>query len=269
MDNLVILRIELFIFISSLTYSVYYLANYFLNIFNKIKKLVVQPKKVSSDSIQTVNVNKEKSKVSIKKTYDWAIKNLTDEERVKISEIMKRVKINIEKGYYDTARTLIIEWLTIDKYNKDLNMELAHMYEMEKNYKNAEFIYRDMCLVHKDNTSLLKKLAYIVAMQWNLNESVIIYEKVHERMHADNEVIELLASLTFEIMNFEKSLKYIKLVLKEKPKNLEMMKMKATALEKVGKIKDAIKVYEDILYIRPYDTNTIDNIKRLEQNIIS
>jgi hypothetical protein len=70
MDNLVILRIELFIFISSLTYSVYYLANYFLNIFNKIKKLVVQPKKVSSDSIQTVNVNKEKSKVSIKKTYD-------------------------------------------------------------------------------------------------------------------------------------------------------------------------------------------------------
>jgi tetratricopeptide (TPR) repeat protein len=88
-------------------------------------------------------------------------------------------------------------------------------------------------------------------------------------MHADNEVIELLASLTFEIMNFEKSLKYIKLVLKEKPKNLEMMKMKATALEKVGKIKDAIKVYEDILYIRPYDTNTIDNIKRLEQNIIS
>jgi hypothetical protein len=34
---------------------------------------------------------------------------LTDEERVKISEIMKRVKINIEKGYYDTARTLIIE----------------------------------------------------------------------------------------------------------------------------------------------------------------
>jgi hypothetical protein len=44
-------------------------------------------------------------------------------------------------------------------------MELAHMYEMEKNYKNAEFIYRDMCLVHKDNTSLLKKLAYIVAMQ--------------------------------------------------------------------------------------------------------
>jgi tetratricopeptide (TPR) repeat protein len=107
------------------------------------------------------------------------------------------------------------------------------------------------------------------SMQWNLEESVAVYEKVHLKKQSDNDIIETLAYLTFEIQDFEKALKYIKLVLKEKPKNVDMMRKKAFALERVWKLKDSIKVYEEILYIRPYDTNAIDNVKRLEQNIMN
>lgn len=269
MENLLLLRIELLVLFSSLWYSLYYTASYFYKIFHKVKNIVVSQKKDENDIVQTISINKEASKVSIKKTYDPTLKNLSEEEKVKITEILKRVKVHVEKGYYDVARTLIIEWLTIDKYNKELNLELAYIYEQEKNYKNAEFIYKDLCLVHKDNTVILNKLWYIVAMQWNLEESVTIYEKVHERKQWDLEVIEMLANLTYEVQDFEKAIKYINFVLKDKPKNIDFLKMKAVSLEWQGRLKDSIKVYEEILKIRPYDSGSIDNLRRLEQNIVN
>jgi tetratricopeptide (TPR) repeat protein len=124
-------------------------------------------------------------------------------------------------------------------------------------------------MIIQDNTAILIKLWYVLSMQWSLDEAIVVYEKVQAKKQSDNEVIETLAHLTYEVQDFEKALKYIKLVLKEKPKNLDMMKKKAFALERVWKLKDAIKMYEEILFIRPYDVNAIDNVKRLEQNIMN
>ncbi len=269
MENLILLRIELLLFISSLSYSIYYGFSYIYYIFNKIKNIISSPiDKSEIKNVQIVNINKETHKTNLQKNTLNSI-NLSEEEKLKIVEILKRIKVNIEKWYYDKAKILIIEWLTIDKYNKDLNMELGFIYEQENNYKNAELIYKDISLVIQDNTSILIKLWYVLSMQWSLDDAIVVYEKVQAKKQSDNEVIETLAHLTYEVQDFEKALKYIKLVLKEKPKNLDMMRKKAFALERVWKLKDAIKVYEEILFIRPYDVNAIDNVKRLEQNIMN
>lgn len=269
MENLLLLRIELLLFISSLSYSIYYGFTYFYWIFNKVKNIVSVPKDTKKEKkVQVININKENPKTNLQKK-ESIEKNLSEEEKIKISEILKRIRINIEKWYLDSAKVLIIEWLTIDKYSKDLNMELGSIYEQEKNYKNAELIYKDISLIIQDNTAILTKLWYVLSMQGLYKEAVWVYEQVHQKKQSDNDIIETLAHLTFEIQDFEKSLKFIKLVLKEKPKNVDMMRKKAFALERVWKLKDSVKVYEEILYIRPYDVNAIDNVKRLEQNIIN
>lgn len=269
MENLLLLRIELLLFLSSLSYSIYYGYTYFRSVYNKVKNIVSTPKPVRKEKkVQVININKDNSKINLNKE-DYEVKNLSEEDKLKISEIIKRIRINIEKWYLDTAKVLIIEWLTIDKYNKDLNMELWAIYEEEKNYKNAELIYKDISMVIQDNTSILTKLWYVLSMQWSLKDAVSVYEQVQQRKQSDNDIIETLAHLTFEIQDFEKSLRYIRLVLKEKPKNVDMMRKKAFALERTWKLKESIKVYEEILFIRPYDTNAIDNVKRLEQNIVN
>lgn len=269
MENLLLLRIELLLFLSSLGYSIYYGYTYFNSLYNKVKNIVSTPKAPKKEKkVQVISMDKENWKSNIQKdVFDEKI--LSEEDKLKISEIIKRIRINIEKWYLDTAKWLIIEWLTIDKFNKDLNMELWAIYEEEKNYKNAELIYKDISMVISDNTSILTKLGYVLSMQWSLKDAVKVYEEVQQRKQSDNDIIETLAHLTFEIQDFEKSLRYIRLVLKEKPKNVDMMRKKAFALERVWKLKDAIKVYEEILFLRPYDTNAIDNVKRLEQNIVN
>gem|GEM_PF-6421009 len=97
MENLILLRIELFIFILTLGYSIYYTASYFYKIFHKVKTLVSSIKKEENEVVQTISINKESSKVSIKKTYDPSLKNLSEDEKNKIAEILKKVKVHLEK----------------------------------------------------------------------------------------------------------------------------------------------------------------------------
>jgi hypothetical protein len=46
-----------------------------------------------------------------------------------------------------------------------LNLELANIYVKEKNYPNAEYIYKDLLELAKEDLELYKSLAYTYFMQ--------------------------------------------------------------------------------------------------------
>lgn len=206
-----------------------------------------------------MKVTKDDSKVDIKSyTKD---KNLSEEDKNKLLETIKKVKINSSKGYYETAKSLIIEGLAIDKYNTELNLELAHIYEEEKNYKNAEYIYNDLMHVQKSNMDILKRLWYILAVQRRFKEAIVMYEKVYKKNTTDLETVELLIDLHYEVGNYDKALEHVIVFLKEKPRNIERMSLKAELLKKQWKDEDAKEVYRKILEIQPYNTEALEYIK--------
>ncbi len=267
MENL-LLKIEVFFLFSSFMYILYYIFDYIKNIFWKVKKIVWPVNTEEQKEVEIVKINKDDVDAKDLIINDSSEKSINTDDKVKISEILKRVKLNIEKWYYDKAKSLIIEWLTIDKYNKELNLELWKIYENEENYKNAELIYKDLSLIIQDNSNILTKLAYVYSMQWEYSQAIKTYEIVHRKKQADSEIIESLAYLSFEIDDHERSLKYFKMALKEKPKNVEMLKRKAISLEKTKKLRDSAKVYEEILFLRPYDEEAKENLSRLEKYIV-
>jgi tetratricopeptide (TPR) repeat protein len=191
-------------------------------------------------------------------------KNLTPEEKEKLSEIIKRVKLNTSKWYYEKAKALIVEGLAIDKYDTEINLELAYIYEEEKNYKNAEYIYQDLIQVHKTNIVILRKLWYILALQRRFLESIEIYEKVYERDINNLETIDLLVDLYYEIWKYEESFKYLIFSLKEKPRSVERMLLKAELLKRKGKEIEAIEAYKKVLEIQPYNTEAIENLRNMD-----
>jgi hypothetical protein len=77
---------------------------------------------------------------------------------LRLQELLKKVQIHVSKREFDTAKNLIIEGLTIDKFHTDLNINLAKIYIEEEEYLKAEYIYKDLMLVHSGNTTILKKL---------------------------------------------------------------------------------------------------------------
>lgn len=272
-----LLKIEIVVFLLSGSYILYYAWDKITSFYVKIQTLLnpnfLKKKKSTDDDIieekpeikKTLKVDKETSDITLeeyKKT-----KKLTEEEKNRLNEIVKKVKVHTQKSYLDSAKSLIIEGLAIDKFNKDLNLELARIYEEEKNYKNAEYIYRDIVDVVKNNDEILKRLWYILALQKKFLDSIEIYEKLFHKNAADMEVVELLTDLHYEVGNYPHSMKYIVLSLKEKPRNVERLVMKADLLKREWKVEDAMLVYKQVLELQPYNTEARENLREYEKVI--
>jgi len=195
------------------------------------------------------------------------VKKISGEDIEKIRGALKRAQVNKARAFYDEARNCIIEWLAIDKYNHELNIELGEIYELEDKNKNAEYIYRDLLKIHPDNIEILKKLWNVCMLQWKVEKAGKIYKKIFNKKRDDIDVVWMLSEIFFELKNFKKCLSFTKLFLKDKPKDVEKLWMKWYCLEKEWEIDIAIKCYERILEIQPYNKEMKDRIFSLRNKI--
>jgi len=260
MENYII-KLEIITFFLSLSYIIYYILDKVYITYSNLKKVIKPDRKNLEEKAKKIKELNKNKKQEIKKKVQ---KKLSPEQAKKIKEIIKRVQINSAKWYYDTAKSLIVEWLTIDKYNKDLNLELAKIYETNKDYKKAEFIYRDLLETQEDTFIILKKLWYNLALQKKFEESLKIFLEAYEKRKNDIETIETIADLMYELKYYKKALKFIKLFLKEHPRNTEKLKMKAYCYEVTWKITEALDTYNRILELQPYNSQIIEKVKHLE-----
>jgi len=262
MENLIFIKIEIIILILSFLYILYYSWSKLFLIYFRLKN-VIKPGKIENtkSALNKVNLDTNiRDKVS-KRVEEL---KLSKENKEKVLEIIKKAKNNSSKWYLDFAKNLLIEWLSIDKYNKELNLELASIYEKEKKYLNAEYIYKDLLELQKVDFDVMKKLWYVYALEWKMEESLEIYESIHKKKMADDEVIDILAELTFNIEDYKKALKYSNLYLVSKPRDVEKLFIKAKCLEELNKDQDAYNVYKRILELQPYNTKAKDGMKQLE-----
>lgn len=264
MGNIFFIKIEIYTLIFTFLYILYYSSSKIISIFLKIKK-ILNPEKIENikSALNKVVLNSD----SREETQKIEKVKLSNENKEKVLDIIKRVKSNSLKWYYDLSQSLIVEWLSIDKYNKELNLELASIYEKEKRYLNAEYIYKDLLEVMKNDFEVMKKLWFVYALQNKLTESLEIYELVHKKKKTDDEVIDILAELSFSIEDYKKALKYANMHLVSKPRDVEKLFIKAKSFEELRKTQDSILTYKRILELQPYNTKAKECIEQLEGNM--
>jgi len=258
----VLLRIEIILFLVALLYSLYYIFDIFYGVYKSSQKKKNQRIEKRKQIFEKQQIQAEKAPAG-NNTLS-SNKKLTGWDLDKLREVVKRAQINKSRGYYDTARNLIVEGLTIDKDNKELNLELAEVYELEENYVNAQYIYQDMLKIHPDSVDLLKRLWNVFSLQLDLDNSVKAYTMAFEKKRDDTDIVDILADLYFELKNFKKCLKFTKLFLKDKPRDIEKIGMKGYCLEKSSLNQEAIECYEKILEIQPYNMEIKERIAALQ-----
>lgn len=262
MGNLFFIKLEIYIFILSFLYLLYYSSTKFYVLYFKLKK-IIRPEKIENtkSALNKVSLNIDSRESIVNKSDDT---KLSQENKDKLTDIVKRVKINTSKWFYDFAKNLIVEWLSIDKFNKDLNFQLATIYEKEGKYLNSEYIYRDLLEVMKVDYEVMKKLWFVLALQNKFEQSLDIYESIHKKKMADDEVIDILAELAFNIQDYKKALKYSNLYLVSKPRDVDKLFIKAKCLDEMRKTQESYIVYKRILELQPYNTKVKDIINDYE-----
>ena len=264
MANIFLLKLEIIIFFLSFGYVIFFVAEKAYAMYHNLRNIVKPDKKILQDKEDKITkILKDKDK-QLQKISKSSRKKLSEKDFKKVAEILKRVEINAIKWYNDTAKWLLIEWLAIDKYNKSLNLELAKLYESEKNYIKAEYIYIDLLKAYEDNFEILKKLWFNLAMQRKFEESIKVFIEAHKKRKDDTDIVEILADLSYEMKFYKKSLKYVKFFLKQHPRNTEKLKMKAYCLETLWETEEAIDIYKKILELQPYNSKVLEKLEHLE-----
>ncbi len=181
------------------------------------------------------------------------VQALTKEDKEEISDLIKLIKIKLSRGEFSEARARIVEGLSIDKFNKDLNCLLAGMYESEKDYKKAELIYKDIIVFHETDLELYMKLGFVLSVQKKYEVAFEIYKKGLSFDENNIESIEMLANLGFELERYEESVTYAKMFLKKYPRNYDMLHLLAMSYIKLTLREDALETLKKLKTLDPYN----------------
>ncbi|EKE28300.1 MAG: hypothetical protein ACD_3C00082G0012 [uncultured bacterium (gcode 4)] len=192
---------------------------------------------------------------------------LSKDQKDEISEITKLAKNKIWRWEYSDAKAKIIEGLSIDKFNKNLNLLLASLYEIDKDYKKAEFIYKDLIVLNDHDAEIYLKLWFILSIQSKYEVAFEIYKKLHSIDKNNIEAIEMLSNLAHHLGNFEDSRLYSKLFLKKNPRSIDILYLQSLNLINLEERKDALETLLKIKHIEPYNVKVNELIEKLKLEI--
>jgi tetratricopeptide (TPR) repeat protein len=189
---------------------------------------------------------------------------LSPERRIEISELTKLVRTKIARGELTDARAKIIEGLAIDKWNKELNCLLASLYERDNEYRKAEFIYKDLILVHDTDAEIYMKLGFSLSIQGKYEIAYEIYKKLLEISDSHIEAAEMLANIAHELGRHEQAIEYSRLFLKSYPRNADMLTVLSVSLIDRGQKEEALESLSKLKNLDPYNPRVREMKEKLE-----
>ena len=190
-------------------------------------------------------------------------KSLSPEKKEKVIEIINNAKTLIARWHIDDARTLIVNGLSLEKHNRELNLLMAGLYEREHAFEKAEFILKELAEADSDDVEVLTHLATVVAMQRKFEVSYEIYKKVLTLAWETEETLYTLAHIASELGLTDDVYSYSKSYLKQFPKNPEILWLYSQSQIAKGERKWAIETLIKLKNLTPYNQEIVDLISKL------
>jgi len=189
--------------------------------------------------------------------------DLTKDQKDILIEIARIAQTKINRWEYSDAKAKIIEWLSIDKFNKQLNILLASIYEKDKDYKKAELIYKDLIVLNEHDPDIYLKLWFLLSIQNKFEVAFEIYKKLHYLDKANMEAIEMLANIGHHLWYYEDSRLFAKIFLKKNPRNVDMLYLQSLNLINLEDRIEAVEMLKKVRQLEPYNVKVNELMDKL------
>lgn len=189
---------------------------------------------------------------------------LSGDEKQYLTELIKTIKTRIARGEFSEARARIIEGLSIEKFNKDLNCLLASLYEKDRDYKKAELIYKDLILMNDTDPELYLKLGFALSIQGKYEIAYEIYKRLLSLDEHNTETVDMLANLGHQLGYHGESNEYAYIFLKKNPHNTDILYLTAINHINLEERISALGSLKKIRTIDPYNGKIQELIKKIE-----
>jgi len=181
----------------------------------------------------------------------------------KLSWLVSSVRTLIARGMTTEAQTLIVEWLSIDKDHRELNLLLGQIYEQDWQYEKAEYIYKDMADLQPNDIEILEKLANVLIVEKKYTIANEIYKKIHASVGNSESILYMLTHISHTLGDTESTLKYAKQYVLQWPKNPEIVSLLANTQVDLWLRRDAIETYKTLKNLTPYSNETTEILHKL------
>ncbi len=188
---------------------------------------------------------------------------LSREDRKHIQELVSLVRLKIARGALAEARVHVVAGLSIDKFDRDLNLLLASLYEANNDHAKAELVYKDLIVLYAGDPEIYLRLARSLALQEKYEIAYEVYRRLLEIDPENFEARELFASVAFTLEKYEEAREAARRYLKKFPANIEMMHLLAESHICLEDHERALEVLEKIQNLEPYNHDIRSLIDRI------
>ena len=196
-------------------------------------------------------------------TQDPIIEKIDTSHLETLISLVSSSRTLIARGMMSEAHALIIQWLSIDKNHRDLNLLLATIYEQDWYYEKAEYIYKDMVTLRPDDIEILEKLANVLIIEKKYSIASEIYKKIHASTGNTETTLYMLTHISNTLGDTASTLIYAKQYVLQWPKNPEIIALLASVQVTLWLRRDAIETYKNLKNLTPYSTEISEILQKL------
>ncbi len=177
--------------------------------------------------------------------------------------LLQQIRTNIARGHIADAKSLIVTGLALDKKNRDLNIILAELYELDRQFDKAEYIYKDLAEENPNDTQILEKLANILIIQKRYEIALALYQKIVDLSSETEGNLYIMTHLASELGQTEEKYEYAKRYQKKYPNNPDILGLLAQAEIELWYRQDAIQTLIKLKNLTPYNHEITQMIAKL------
>lgn len=268
------LRIDLTLFVL----SILTMAGTILNLFRRSRKekilqrdLVQYTAKLKRHIFRLTAEERKSSVVekTVESIQDWMTKKKPIDDKsshdrmLEAKSLFRKAEVYLGRGDMENAEKYLLQALSIDEGNKDVNKKLAMLYLKQEKYPKAELIYLKLIESGTKDAAVYSNLGLTLYQEGRHDVAIKAYQKAIELDPKRAARYANIGQIYYEVKDIHNAIVYFEQALEMEKKNPDYMFILAKLYEEKNVKEKAKYFYHRILDQDPYNEEAKNGIKNL------
>jgi tetratricopeptide (TPR) repeat protein len=182
---------------------------------------------------------------------------------VEARRLLRKAEVYAGRKEYPQAEKYLIEALSLDENNKEINKKLALVYLKQQKYPKAELVYLRLIEQGSHDSTVYSNLGLVLYNENRLDMAIKAYQKAIDIDPKRAARYANVGQIYYELQDINSAILYFEQAFKWDNKNIDYMFILAKLYEEKNVKEKAKFFYHKILDIEPYNEEAKEGIRNL------
>lgn len=190
---------------------------------------------------------------------------VTPDDHVKVRQLLRKAEKFLDELEYGEVEKVLIEALTYNPEDEDVNTMLAYVYRKQQKYSKAESIYIHLIEQGSQDPAVFSNLGRVLEEEGRIEMAVKAYQEALKRDQHNAGRHATLAQIFLKQDDVRQAIDAYEQALRYDTRNIEYMFALVDAYMRVDALMMATKYLDAILYNEPYNEKAKEMLLRIKE----